>query len=59
MRRGLSQSVGEAIREAPDGTVPMWGQTGNYIIDVDGTCPAIQHSKKLNERHEARISNSV
>ena len=27
----------ERATAAPDGTVPMWGQTGNFTIDVDGT----------------------
>jgi hypothetical protein len=26
----------ERATAAPEGTVPLWGQTGDYIIDVDG-----------------------
>ena len=26
----------ERETEAPEGTLPMWGQTGSFVIDVDG-----------------------
>jgi hypothetical protein len=31
---------------APEGTMPLWGQTGNYIIDVDGMKVRIEQEGK-------------
>jgi hypothetical protein len=37
----------ERATAAPEGTIPKWGQTGNYIVDVDGMRVCIEQDGML------------